>query len=238
MKNKYITDELITQRMADKGWIEGCDDEHARNQVLAYYDCEITDQWQNPDFSIYEESTADGYSVWIAAADTERVNVNEDIYYYDGELCDVLYETIPDYNRIYCDCEDFIEDAITRHYETLLHKMEDDVMDELLDEGYNHKIVNPINALQYIEMISQDYQFNKDDEHYCGFINIDPSDDYKYLAYAARIIKDKSRYEIVANHYGLTISRAVQNEIIFNEYKEDHLQKLTDQAQDLGLGYN
>ena len=76
MKNKFITDELITKRMESKGWIEGCDDEHARNQVLAHFECEITDQWQNPDFSIYEESTADGYSVWIASADdTSNINV-------------------------------------------------------------------------------------------------------------------------------------------------------------------
>jgi hypothetical protein len=222
MKNKYITDELITQRMTDKGWIEGCDDEHARNQVLAHYDCEITDQWQNPDFSIYEESTSDGYSVWIASANTNNISINEDVYYYDSDLSDVLYEAIPDYNRIYCDCEDIIEDAITRHYENLLCRIEDEIIDELLDEGYNHKIVNPINTLQYIEMISQDYQFNKDDEHYCGFINIDPSDDYKYLAYAAIIIKDRNRYEIIANHYGLTISRAVQNEIIFNKLKNEN----------------
>ena len=221
MKNKFITDALITQRMADKGWIEGCDDEHARNQVLAHYDCEITDQWQNPDFSIYEESTADGYSVWIAAADTTRISISEDVYYYDGDLCDVLYETIPDYNRIYCDCEDIIEDAITRHYEDLLFKMEDEIIDELLNEGYNHKIVTPINPLQYIEMISQDYQFNKDDEHYCGFINIDTTEDYKYLNYASLIVKDRNRYEIVANHYGLTIERAVKGELIFNELKNE-----------------
>ena len=221
MKNKFITDALITQRMADKGWIEGCDDEHARNQVLAHYDCEITDQWQNPDFSIYEESTADGYSVWIAAADTTRISISEDVYYYDGDLCDVLYETIPDYNRIYCDCEDIIEDAITRHYEDLLFKMEDEIIDELLNEGYNHKIVTPINPLQYIEMISQDYQFNKDDEHYCGFINIDTTEDYKYLNYASLIVKDRNRYEIVANHYGLTIERAVKGELIFNKLKNE-----------------
>ena len=80
MKNKYITDELITQRMSEKGWIEGCDDEHARNQVLAYYECEITDQWKNPDFSVYEESTADGYSVWIATDNDKSINVSEDVY--------------------------------------------------------------------------------------------------------------------------------------------------------------
>ena len=223
MKNKYITDALITQRMADKGWIEGCDDEHARNQVLAHYDCEVTDQWQNPDFSIYEESTSDGYSVWIASADTNRININEDVYYYDGDLPDVLYEAIPDYNRIYCDCEDIIEDAITRHYEDLLCRIEDEIIDELIDEGYNHKVVNPINTLQYIEMISQDDQFNKDlPKLYIGHINITVDEDYKYLNYASQIIKDRNRYEIVANHYGLIIFRAVKGELIFNELKDEN----------------
>jgi len=222
MKNKFITDELITKRMESKGWIEGCDDEHARNQVLAHFDCEITDQWQNPDFSIYEESTADGYSVWIASADTNRININEDVYYYDGELPDVLYEAIPDYNRIYCDDEHIIEDAITRHYEDLLCRMEDQVVDELYDEGYDTKIVTPINSLQYIQMISQDYQFDKDNEHYCGFINITVDHDYKWLNYATQVIKDRDRHEVIANHYGLTIERAVKGELIFKKLKDEN----------------
>jgi hypothetical protein len=222
MKNKFITDELITKRMESKGWIEGCDEEHARNQVLAHFDCEITDQWQNPDFSIYEESTADGYSVWIASADTNRININEDVYYYDSELPDVLYEAIPDYNRIYCDNEDIIEDAITRHYEDLLCRMEDEVLDELYDEGYEHIIVTPINSLQYIQMISQDYQFDKNNEHYCGFINITVDQCYKWLNYATQVIKDRDRYEVIANHYGLTIATAVKGELIFNELKDEN----------------
>jgi len=217
MKNKYITDALITQRMSEKGWIEGCDEEHARNQVLAHYECEVTDQWRNPDFSVYEESTADGYSVWIAAADTTRINVNEDVYYYENELTDVLYEAIPDYNQIYCDNYDFVEDAITRHYEDLLCKMEDEIIDELLNEGYNHKIVNPINTLQYIEMISQDCSFLDGSSR---AINLTVDEDYRYLNYASQIIKDRARYEIVANHYGLTIERAVKGELIFKELKD------------------
>ena len=218
---KYITDKLIAKKMAEKGWIEGCDDEHARNQVLAHYECEITDQWQNPDFSVYEESTADGYSVWIATDDDKSINVSEDVYYYENELTDVLYEAIPDYSQIYCDNYDFVEDAITRHYEDLLCKMEDEIIDELLDEGYNHKIVNPINTLQYIEMISQDDQFNKDlPKLYIGTINLTVDEDYRYLNYASQIIKDRARYEIVANHYGLTIERAIKGELIFKELKD------------------
>ena len=222
MKNKFITEELITKRMESKGWIEGCDEEHARNQVLAHFDCEITDQWQNPDFSIYEESTADGYSVWIATADDKHISVNEDVYYYDGELPDVLYEAIPDYNRIYCDDEHVIEEAITRHYEDLLCKMEDEVVDELLDEGYNYKIVTPINALQYIEMISKDDQFTGAKEIYDGFINITVDHEYKWLNHATQIIKDKSRYEVVANHYGLTITTAVKGVLHFNKLKNEN----------------
>ena len=222
MKNKFITDELITQRMESKGWIEGCDDEHAKKQVLEHFECEITDNWQNPDFSIYEESTADGYSVWIATDDDRSINVNEDVYYYENQLTDVLYDAIPDYNNIYCDNYDFVEDAITRHYEDLLCRIEEEVVDELLDEGYNHKIVTPINALQYIEMISQDDQFTGAKEIYDGFINITVDHEYKWLNYATQIIKDKDRYEIIANHYGLTIERAVKGELIFKELKDEN----------------
>ena len=222
MKNKFITDELITERMESKGWIEGCDDEHAKKQVLEHFECEITDRWQNPDFSIYEESTADGYSVWIATDDDKHMNVNEDVYYYENELNDVLYDAIPDYNNIYCDNYDFVEDAITRHYEDLLCRIEEEVEDELLGEGYNHKIVTPINALQYIEMISQDDQFTGAKEIYDGFINITVDHEYKWLNYATQIIKDKDRYEIIANHYGLTIEHAVKGELIFKELKDEN----------------
>jgi hypothetical protein len=218
MKNKFITDELIAQRMESKGWIEGCDDEHAKKQVLEYYECEITDQWQSPDFSVYEESTADGYSVWIATSDDKNINVNHDVYYYENELADVVYDAISDYSNIYCDNYDFIEDAITRHYEDLLDKIEDEIIDELLKEGYTHKVVAPINALQYIEMISQDDQFNKDlPKLYLGSINIDTTEGYKYGKFALQVRQDVSRYQIVANHYGIKIIRCVAGELIFEE---------------------
>jgi len=218
MKNKFITDELIAQRMESKGWIEGCDDEHAKKQVLEYYECEITDQWQSPDFSVYEESTADGYSVWIATSDDKNINVNHDVYYYENELADVVYDAISDYSNIYCDNYDFIEDAITRHYEDLLDKIEDEIIDELLKEGYTHKVVAPINALQYIEMISQDDQFNKDlPKLYLGSINIDTTEGYKYGKFALQVRQDVSRYQIVANHYGIKITRCVAGELIFEE---------------------
>lgn len=223
MKNKFITDELIAQRMEAKGWIEGCDDEHAKNKVLEHYDCEITDQWQNPDFSIYEESTADGYSVWIATHDDKSINVNEDVYYYENDLEDVLYEAITDFNRIYCDSYDFIDNAITRHYEDLLCRMEDEIMNELIDEGYSDKIEDPINPLQWIEMISQDDQFTKDSkEIYDGVVNINTNEDYKYKSFTSEVRQDVSRYQLVANIYGIKITKISAHNIIFKKLKDEN----------------
>ena len=220
MKSKIITDELIAKRMESKGWIEGCDDEHARKQVLEHYECEITDQWQNPDFSIYEESTADGYSVWIATDDDKHINVNEDVYYYENDLEDVLYEAISDYSNIYCDNYDFIDNAITRHYEDLLCRIEDEIIDELIDEGYTNKVEDPINSLQWLEMISQDDQFTKDiTEIYDGIVNLDTTEGYEYGRFASEVRKDISRYQLVANIYGIKITKASAEKIIFVKLK-------------------
>ena len=220
---KLITDELIAQRMESKGWIEGCDDEHAKKQVLEYYECEITDRWQNPDFSIYEESTADGYSVWIATSDDKSININEDVYYYENELTDVLYEAITDFDQIYCDDYNFVEDAITRHYEDLLCRIEDEIIDKLLDEGYSHKVADPVNALQWLEMISQDDQFIKDSkEIYDGVVNIDTTEGYKYGKFALEVRQDVSRYQLVANIYGIKITKISSDKIIFEKFKNEN----------------
>ena len=148
MKNKFITEELITLRMTEKGWIEGCDDEHARKQVLEHFDCEITDQWQNPDFSIYEEGTADGYSVWIATHDPRNISICEDVYYYDTDLADRLAEFIqgsngdedyPEYVYVDDDAADFIDYAIEQVFVYQAEKLEGEIIDELIDEGYEEQ---------------------------------------------------------------------------------------------------
>ena len=71
-------------------------------------------------------------------------------------------------------------------------------------------------------MISQDDQFTGAKEIYDGFINITVDHEYKWLNYATQIIKDKDRYEIIANHYGLTIERAVKGELIFKALKNEN----------------
>ena len=93
----------------------------------------LTDDWSNEcNFYIYEESTADGYSVYIATEDTSNINVNENVYYYDSDLAHALTEFIKDieYSRekqiIYIDdiSAQFVEEAIEELNE-LINKKND-----------------------------------------------------------------------------------------------------------------
>ena len=106
MSTKLITDELIEQKMISYGYGEtnSHDEEYVRELILKHYDAELTDQWQsNCDYYIYEESTADGYSVFVACYDTSSISVNEDIHYYDSDLSGKLQDAIKDGFEIYVD---------------------------------------------------------------------------------------------------------------------------------------
>ena len=141
MSKKLITDELIEQKMISYGYGEtnSHDEEYVRELILKHYDAELTDQWQsNCDYYIYEESTADGYSVFVACYDTSSISVNEDIHYYDSDLSSKLQDAIKDGFEIYVDDlhQCFIDDAIQELYEYLAERFHEQAIDELEDEGY------------------------------------------------------------------------------------------------------
>jgi hydroxymethylpyrimidine pyrophosphatase-like HAD family hydrolase len=141
MSKKLITDELIEQKMISYGFgeIESHDEEHIRKVVLDHYDAELTDQWrENCEYYIYEESTADGYTVYISTSDTRNICVNENIHYYESSLSEELQDAIKDSGEIYVDdlFQDFIDDAIQELYLYLAERFQEQALDELQDEGY------------------------------------------------------------------------------------------------------
>ena len=143
---KFITDKLIEQKMISYGYGEtnSHDEEYVRELILKHYDAELTDQWQsNCDYYIYEESTADGYSVFVACYDTSSISVNEDIHYYDSDLSGKLQDAIKDGFEIYVDDlhQCFIDDAMRELYEDLAERFHAQAIDELEDEGYKQNTV-------------------------------------------------------------------------------------------------
>ena len=148
MKQKLITDELINEMLEAKGFGEKQinDEDLAKEAVLNHFNVEFTDNFtSNADFYIYEESTADGYSVYVATHNTSSISINENVYYYDSELGDALEEFMKYSNGdednpeiIYVDDlhQQFIDDAIVQLFEYLAERFEEDVIDELKDKGY------------------------------------------------------------------------------------------------------
>ena len=150
-KTKYITDELINERLEAKGFGEKQtnNDEVARTNVLNHYGVELTSDWTSrASYYIYEETTKDGYSVYVATDDTDNISVCEDIYYYDSDLADTLEEQIKYSNGdedfpeiIYVDdlYQNFIDGAIENLFIYLSERFEEEIIDELKDEGYEQQ---------------------------------------------------------------------------------------------------
>ena len=65
--------------------------------VKNYYDIDISHEindFENTDCAIYEDSSADGYSLYIIANNTRHISICEDVYYYDHGLADAFEEQI------------------------------------------------------------------------------------------------------------------------------------------------
>jgi len=153
MKQKLITDELINEMLEAKGFGEKqINDDFVQEAVLNHFNVELTDDYNsNADFYIYEESTADGYSVFVATHNQNSININENVYYYDSDLSDALEEFIKysngdeDYPEIiYVDDlhQHFIDDTMGRLFEYLAARFEEDIIDEL--EGMGYKQINEL----------------------------------------------------------------------------------------------
>lgn len=140
-ENKYITDELIEERMKAKGFGEkdSHDEDHVRKIVLKSYDSSLSTDWlENMDLYQYEESTSDGYTVYISTHNTKNIAINEDVNHYVSSLQEDLEQAIVDGSEIYVDdlYQDYIDCAVQDLYTNLYEVKEKQVYDELFDEGY------------------------------------------------------------------------------------------------------
>ena len=138
---KQITDELIEEILNKTKFNEqdSHDEDHIKKVVLDHYDSEITDDWNvSCDFFIYEETTADGYSVYVATYDQRSISVSEHVHYYDNSLGDELKQAITEGIKIYIDDEQqhYVQDVIRDLYIDLSEKKEKEIIDQLIDEGY------------------------------------------------------------------------------------------------------
>ena len=98
------------------------------------------DDWSNVDCRVYNESTADGYDLYVVTQQKDHPIICEDCYQYDHDIADAIREEIR-YgaetfyidNDIYIDCyiQDMLIDMFSEHVEDIV---EDDELDITLEE--------------------------------------------------------------------------------------------------------
>ena len=141
---KILTEELIEQRLEASGVEDQLDSEKALEVIQTHYDFKLTDNWnETPCYSIYTETTADGYEVWVAThGDGRNVCINEDVHYYESDLSEKLAEAMTDYNDIiYVDDlgSYYVDDAIQEVYEAYWNDMKEQIENDLIEEGYEYE---------------------------------------------------------------------------------------------------
>jgi len=141
MSKKLITEELIDDRLEARGIKFDIEQEEALKAIQTHYDFELVDDWnRTPDYSIYAETTADGYEVWVTTSgDGRNICINEDVHYYENDLSEKLVEAMTDYNELIY-VEDFesyyVKDTIMQVYEAYVNDIKQKVENELIEEGY------------------------------------------------------------------------------------------------------
>ena len=110
-----------------------------KNHLEISISTDISD-FENNDCTIYTESSADGYDLYVVTNDTRHVSVCEDVYYYDHDIADAFAEQIRYGDRtfyiddgVYEDCyfDDTLLELFAEYVEDII---ENDELDITLEE--------------------------------------------------------------------------------------------------------
>jgi len=111
--------------------------------------------FDNVDCMIYNESSADGYDLWVVTNDSRHVNICENVYYYANDLANAFEEQVrwgdqTFYIDEYVFEEAYIDDKLI---EMFSEKVEDIIVNEELDI-----------TLEEINYLKEEYGFGEETE--------------------------------------------------------------------------
>jgi len=145
MSKKILTEKLILKRLAKDGMTEPNETSQEDRLLLLenIYNFSIVKDWDKCDAYFYNDTTADGYEVWIATEQEGNVCINEDVYYYETEWFEKLADYLRDGCRVYVDSysqdEYGFEEVIEALYEEFYIESHEEIENELEDEGYEYE---------------------------------------------------------------------------------------------------
>ena len=113
--------------------------------VKSYYGLKIDDNaYDSADVYAYEETTADGYSVYVVTMDMRSVCVSEDVYYYESDVPSAIMEMITNSNghcTLYADqyfLDDiYFDDMLLEEFSEIADKIYDEIANDEGDYGFD-----------------------------------------------------------------------------------------------------
>ena len=123
-------------------------DERLIELVKNHLDISISNDindFDNVDCMIYEESTADGYSVYLCTNDSRHPTICEDVYYYDHDLANAFEEQLRYGDKTFYICEEVYEDM---YMNDKLLELFTDYADEIIENDELDITLEEINYLK------------------------------------------------------------------------------------------
>lgn len=111
--------------------------------VKKYYGVKIDDNaYDSADVYAYEETTADGYSLYVVTHDMRSICISEDVYYYDSDVAEAVMESIR-YSNGYCTLyadsyfldDIYFDDALLQEFAEIAEQIYSEIINE--DGDYN-----------------------------------------------------------------------------------------------------
>ena len=133
------------------------EDQFPEDRMIKLYkdwaDIEVStniNDFDNVDCMIYNESTSDGYDVWVVTNDSRHPNICEDVHYYDHGLADAFEEQIRYGDKTFYICEYVYEDCYfnDKLVELFAENVEEIVKDAELGLGDLDITLKEINLLK------------------------------------------------------------------------------------------
>ena len=100
----------------------------------------LTENFNSADIYCYNESTVDGYDVFVLTHSLQDVNICENVYYYDSDLADAVMEEIQynGGNETILHMDEYLWDDLYMDDKMLEHFGEtiDEIIENNEEEGY------------------------------------------------------------------------------------------------------
>jgi hypothetical protein len=131
-------------------------DERKIELVKSYFNVTFTEDFDGADIYCYNESTRDGYDVYVVTNDMNNISICEDVFYYDSDVAAALIDEITSYGgfiKVYIDM--YLADEIYL----------DDQLLELFAENVEKIIEDELPSEEEIKELNVEYSLTEEDEN-------------------------------------------------------------------------